>query len=69
MTSFWAIQNFSGYALPNNNQLFGTLPILENNAKVAFEFEILDTTIENATQNILNNNIFMCKPQKLLMDQ
>ena len=41
--------------------MIGTLPILENNAKVAFKFEILDTTIENATQNILNNNIFMCK--------
>ena len=50
--------------------MIGTLPILENNAKVGFKFEILDTTIGNATQNILNNRIFfMCKPPKLLMDQ
>ena len=70
MTSFWAIENFSGCALPNINQMFGTLPILENNAKVAFKFEILVTTIGNATLNILNNRIFfMCKPPNLLMDQ
>ena len=27
--------------------MIGTLPILENNAKVGFKFEILDTTIED----------------------
>ena len=39
--------------------MFGTLPILENNAKVAFKFEIFDTTIGNATQNILNKIFYM----------